>query len=149
MARVRESSRGIAIAALIVIANFIIVLQITGVSYGRFQWAAFASAYDTPTSTPTETPTETPTPTPVPNGGGCTTDPECASKFCVDGVCCDTPCDQPGEFCNLMGQEGTCAVPHAQAPAMSSGGLAAAVALLIAIGALALRGGRRRGRRAH
>ena len=148
MPRVRENSRGIAIAALIVIANFAIVLQVTGISYGRFQWAAFGSAYDTPTSTPTATPTETPTP--QPNGGGCTGDTQCTSMFCVDDVCCDTPCDQPGQFCNLPGREGTCTVPTAApVPALSGGGLAAAVALLIAIAALALRSTRRRDRTAH
>ena len=27
---------------------------------------------------------------------------------CVDGVCCDTPCDRPCESCNIEGHEGTC-----------------------------------------
>ena len=145
MARVRDSSRGIAIAALIVVANFIVVLQITGISYGRFQWAQFASAYDTPTATPTVS--QTATPTPLPNGAGCMTDPQCRSNFCVDGVCCNSACDQPGGVCNKSGQEGTCLVP-APAPALSNGALAGAVALLMAIGALTLRAARRRDRTA-
>ena len=145
MTRVRDSSRGIAIAALIVLANFAVVLQVTGISYGRFQWVEFASAYDTPTSTPTATATATPTLRP--NGAGCTTDPQCASTFCVDGLCCNSRCDQPGEVCDVPGREGTCLVP-APAPALSSGALATAVVLLMAIGALALRAIRRRDRSA-
>jgi hypothetical protein len=148
MAPVRENSRGIVTAALIVIANFAIVLQVTGISYGRFQWAAFGGAYDTPTATPTTTPTETPTP--VPNGGECTDDAQCASTFCVDGVCCDTPCDQPRQVCDLPGRVGTCTVSAAApAPALGGWGLAAAVALLLAIAALALHGARRWDRGAH
>jgi len=136
MARVRDNGRGIAVAALIVIANFLIVLQVTGISYGRFQWADFLTAYNTPTATPTKTPTVTPTP--LPNGAGCSTGPRCASGFCVDGVCCDTACEQPGQFCNLLGMKGTCAFPAAPAPALNGGGLAAGAAVLVAIGALTL-----------
>jgi hypothetical protein len=146
VARVRDSSRGILIAALIVAANFVVVLQITGISYGRFQWVEFASAYD-PTQTPTPTATATPTRTPLPDGAGCSAGPDCASTFCVDGVCCNSACDQPGEACDIPGRQGICAVP-APAPALSSGALAAAVALLLAIGALALRATRRRDRTA-
>ena len=145
MARVRDSNRGIVVAAVIVLANFAIVLQITGISYGRFQWAQFASAYDTPTATPTAQPTSTPTP--LPNGAGCGADPQCRSMHCVDGVCCNTACDQPGAVCNMTGNEGTCLVP-APAPTLSNGALAGAVALLAAIGALTLRAARRRDRTA-
>ena len=143
MASDRDSNRGIVVAALIVIANFVVVLQVTGVSYGRFQWAQFANAYDTPTPTPTVTPTPTPA---LPNGASCGTDSSiCASGFCVDGVCCNDICDRPGATCNLEGREGLCVDPAA-APALSGGGLAAAVALLMAISALALRATRRRAR---
>jgi hypothetical protein len=141
----RDSSRGIVIAALIVVANFVLVLQVTGISYGRFQWAAFAGAYDTPTPTPTATATATPTPTPLPDGASCGPDDLCASTFCVEGLCCNSACDQPGARCDLPGREGLCVDP-ASAPAMSSGGLAAAVALLMVISALALRATRRRDR---
>jgi hypothetical protein len=136
----RDSSRGIVVAALIVAANFAVVLQITGISYGRFQWVEFASAYNTPTATPTRTPR--------PLGDGCSSGPECGSTFCVTGVCCDSACDQPGELCDVAGLQGTCTVPTAPAPALSSGALAAAVALLIAIAALTLRATRRRHRNA-
>jgi len=148
VARVHDSSRGIAIAALIVAANFAVVLHITGISYGRFQWVEFAGAYDTPTATATIASTPTATPPLLPDGADCTTDPQCASTFCVDGFCCNSACDQPGAVCNLPGRQGTCQVP-APAPALSSGALATAVALLMAIGVLTLRVTRRRDRRAH
>jgi hypothetical protein len=38
----------------------------------------------------------------------CTSPTQCASAFCVDGVCCDTACDGPQEQCNLPGERGTC-----------------------------------------
>lgn len=147
MARVRDSSRGIVVAAVIVLANFAIVLQITGISYGRFQWVEFASAYDTPTATATVASTPTATPTLLPEGGGCITAGQCESTFCVDGFCCNRECNQPGETCNLTGREGVCQDPAA-APALGSGGLVAGLALLMAIGALALRATRRRDRTA-
>ena len=147
MSRVRDSSRGIVIAALIVVANFVFVLQITGISYGRFQWAQFASAYDTPTATPTVTATPTATPTRLPDGAGCSTGTDCDSDFCVTGVCCNRACNRPGAVCNLPERPGVCVDPAA-VPAMSSNGLAGAVAALIAIGALTLLAVRRRDRTA-
>ncbi|MGH7787175.1 MAG: hypothetical protein ACRERC_09945 [Candidatus Binatia bacterium] len=149
------NSKGITIAALIVAANFAIVMQLTGVSYGRFEWTAFAAAYDTPTATATATATSTATatatatPTPLPNGAGCIADMQCASTFCSNGFCCNERCDGPGEYCNLAGDQGTCLVPAAPAPAMSDGALAAAGGLLIAIAWLALRVRRRRDRAAY
>jgi len=44
-------------------------------------------------------------------GGPCTDANECASGFCVDGVCCDAACDGTCEACNVTGTEGTC-TPH-------------------------------------
>jgi hypothetical protein len=64
------------------------------------------------------------------------------SGFCVDTVCCDTPCDQSLQACNLPGRVGTCDSSAASAPAMSLRALFAALAMLTAVGAVAL--GRRR-----
>jgi hypothetical protein len=153
VARVRDSSRGIVIAGLIVLANFVVVLQITGISYGRFQWTQFASAYDTPTATPTvtatptRTATATATRTRLPDGDSCRVGTDCTSNFCVTGVCCNRACNRPGAVCNLPDRPGVCVDPAA-APAMSSGGLVGAVALLIGVGALTLLAVRRRDRTA-
>jgi uncharacterized protein (TIGR03382 family) len=43
-----------------------------------------------------------------PNGSTCTEERECASAFCVDGVCCDTACTGDCAACDLPGKEGTC-----------------------------------------
>jgi hypothetical protein len=39
---------------------------------------------------------------------GCAADSECASGFCVDGVCCDARCDQQCAECNAPGGAGHC-----------------------------------------
>lgn len=41
-------------------------------------------------------------------GSECSADVECASEHCVDGVCCDSPCDGVCSFCNGEGQAGQC-----------------------------------------
>jgi hypothetical protein len=84
--------------------------------------------------------TPTPTETPVPQGGGCTESAQCASGLtCADEVCCDTPCDQPDEACDLPGRPGTClSTVTAQAPAIAPGVLPIAVGVLTAVGAFAL-----------
>lgn len=121
--------------------NFAVALQLTGLSYGRYDWTAFAVSYGTPTATPTRTATATATPThtPRPNGADCTIPSQCASTFCVNGVCCDTICDQPGELCGLHDHRGVCTVPSAPAPALRGTWLFGALLLLIGIGALAVR----------
>ncbi len=134
-----RNSRGVILAAVIAAINFAVALELTGLSYGRYEWTAFAVSYETPTATPTATATATPTHTPRPNGADCTTPSQCASTFCVDGVCCDTICDQVNEFCNLPASPGTCTVPHAAAPALQGVGFFVALVLLIAIGGLAVR----------
>jgi hypothetical protein len=98
-----------------------------------------------PTNTATATPTLTPTatPTPQPNGSDCTDPGQCASSFCVDGVCCDTACDGPQHQCNLQGQFGTCVPATAPAPMMSPRALALAAIILSGLGAVALRDRRR------
>jgi hypothetical protein len=39
---------------------------------------------------------------------GCAAGSECASGFCVDGVCCDTACDGQCSTCNVTGNPGYC-----------------------------------------
>jgi hypothetical protein len=38
----------------------------------------------------------------------CTKDSECATGFCVEGVCCDQRCDQRCHSCALLGSPGKC-----------------------------------------
>ncbi len=40
---------------------------------------------------------------------GCAANSECASGFCVDGVCCNTACDDQCSICNPPGNLGYCA----------------------------------------
>jgi hypothetical protein len=83
----------------------------------------------------TQTPTVTRTP--QPDGASCTSPSECSSTFCVDGVCCNTACNQPFDTCNAPPAPGTC-VQVAPAPPVSRRGLFAGLALLTLIGAAAL-----------
>jgi len=151
-----RSGIGALIAAAIVFANFAIALPLTGLSYGQFTWTAFAVSYvdtPTPTSTTTPTPTPTPTSTPVANGGNCIVGSECASTFCVTGVCCDRACNQPNERCDLAGSSGVCtaqiAAAPAPAPALGNGAIAMSMLLLLAIGGLSIGRLSLRARRAH
>lgn len=41
-------------------------------------------------------------------GSACTSDEECVSDACADGVCCDRACDGTCEACDLSGRTGTC-----------------------------------------
>lgn len=93
----------------------------------------------TATATATGTATHTPTATPVPQGGACSTPSQCSTLQCADGVCCDTACDGRLEQCNLPGQVGTCATTAAAAPAASSTGLLAMMAVLIGAAFVAMR----------
>jgi hypothetical protein len=36
----------------------------------------------------------------VPVGDSCTSGGDCASGFCVDGVCCESACDGPCQACS-------------------------------------------------
>jgi hypothetical protein len=58
--------------------------------------------------------------------------------LCVDLVCCNTLCDQPGQVCNAPGSRGTCIEAAAQAPAMSTVGLLLAVVALVMSAAVSL-----------
>jgi hypothetical protein len=50
-----------------------------------------------------------------PLGAACSADLACASKFCVDGVCCDGLCDGQCQACNLA-KPGTCSPVTSGAP---------------------------------
>jgi len=67
----------------------------------------------TPTAAPTQTPSNTPTG--WTNGQPCSSNAQCTSGFCVDGVCCDTACgggvSTDCQACSLMAggtADGTC-----------------------------------------
>lgn len=64
---------------------------------------------------------------------------QCASGFCVEGVCCNTACNARGQSCTRPGLVGQC-IGAAAAPALSWLGMAVAFCLLAAVGILALRG---------
>ena len=98
----------------------------------------------TETATASVTATATATSTGVPQGGGCATPSQCSTAFCVDGVCCDTICDQPGQVCNQPGNPGVCTAATAAAPALTPLALLIAVGLLTGLGAFALRRSPRR-----
>jgi len=97
-----------------------------------------ATATLTRTVTLTATVTQTPTATLVPNGGECATPAQCSSMFCVDGVCCDTICDEPFQTCNQPGDPGVCQTIAAPAPALSLTGILGVIAVLTLVGAMAL-----------
>lgn len=42
------------------------------------------------------------------NGVACGVSSECASNFCVDGVCCNAACSGTCQACNIAGSVGTC-----------------------------------------
>ncbi len=43
-------------------------------------------------------------------GAACETATQCASNFCVDGVCCGSACTGRCQACNVAGREGTCTI---------------------------------------
>ena len=97
----------------------------------------------TPTATATGTPTATPTA--VPQGGSCINPTQCATGFCVTGVCCNSACTAPEDSCAVPGRQGEC-VPNVPAPvpALSERGLLLALASFVGVAALALARARRR-----
>ncbi|MFL5348112.1 MAG: hypothetical protein ACJ8AT_25245 [Hyalangium sp.] len=52
----------------------------------------------------------------LPNGAACTGNGLCASKLCVDGVCCNTACDKACDACNLPSAPGTCTTVPVSTP---------------------------------
>ena len=95
-------------------------------------FGCFCGGGQTPTATATAPAAATPTTTGQP-GTGCTDPSQCATGFCVEGVCCTTACDGPGEIC----PNGVCSMPAA-APAASPSGLAFGIVALGAIAGVAL-----------
>lgn len=105
-----------------------------------------ASPSATTTATPSLTQTGTPTATPSrqPTGAGCASPDQCQSGFCVDGVCCDSACDGPGQRCDVPGREGQClSVSPAPAPVLSAWSVLAAVLTLILLGGAGVRRAKR------
>jgi hypothetical protein len=45
-----------------------------------------------------------------PNGAPCGMPSQCSSNFCVDGRCCNSPCDGTCEACDLPGASGVCSL---------------------------------------
>jgi hypothetical protein len=43
------------------------------------------------------------------NGQPCTSQGQCSSSYCVDGVCCSAACSGQCQACDVTGSEGTCA----------------------------------------
>jgi hypothetical protein len=59
----------------------------------------------------------------LPNGSVCSAGAECASNFCVDGVCCSSACSGQCQACNLTGSVGSCAnIPNGLDPANECAG---------------------------
>jgi hypothetical protein len=48
-----------------------------------------------------------------PNGSPCTSNGQCRTTFCVDGVCCDNACSGLCKACNVAGNEGVCGLAPA------------------------------------
>ncbi len=101
-----------------ILCNGIVAWRVGGLSYGHFTWEAFAQSYAP--------------------GQPCATSSECASLFCVSGVCCATACTGPNQTCTAPGSVGTC-TSLAPAPALSAPLISTLAFLLLAVGAYGLR----------
>src|SRR5207248_7488404 len=57
-------------------------------------------------------------------GAACSNANQCASTFCVDGLCCNTPCNGQCQSCKLANTLGTCtqAAPNADPDNECGGG---------------------------
>ena len=100
-----------------------------------------ATATQTATATPTSTSTATTTNTPASPGQTCEETADCAGGLVCDPeelVCCDRFCNEPLERCDLPGLEGTCSPITAPAPAASHSLLLMLIAMLLALGGVAI-----------
>ena len=73
-------------------------------------------------------------PCPLALGEACTSGSQCASTFCASGVCCDVPCTEPNQSCNLPGTIGLCRPLGGEVPAASQATIIALSVLLAAVG---------------
>ncbi|HVX97140.1 MAG TPA: hypothetical protein VHK47_19645 [Polyangia bacterium] len=56
-----------------------------------------------------------------PNGQACTCDGDCASNFCVDGLCCNSACNESCKTCSASDSMGTCTfLPSGMPPRTAS-----------------------------
>jgi hypothetical protein len=115
---------------------------VTATPEGTRTMSPSPSATATPSRTATGTATATATRTTrplAPDGESCTNGSECVSMNCVDHVCCATACSEPDHACNVPGRAGTCGSTNpAAAPALSEGGLAGGIAILVLVSAVGL-----------
>jgi len=56
-------------------------------------------------------------------GLGCSSNSQCASGFCVNGICCDTACNGGCGACNLAGHLGTCTAKSSGSVCRAQNGL--------------------------
>jgi hypothetical protein len=116
MKRGSRSWKDIGTAVAFLFVNTFLLIQLLGTIDGQQRWMAFAQPYGL--------------------GDPCLTGPQCASTFCVQGVCCNDICSAPGQSCTLPGSIGTC-TNQSPAPVMSPW------ALMLTIGILSLLAWRR------
>jgi hypothetical protein len=105
--------KGLLLAVVLVLFNGMLLSHSGLLSYTQFSWQAFAQSY------------------PLGPGEACASPAECLSGFCVDGVCCNQACTEPGAVCNASGAPGFC---RQAAPAPALGGPGQALAVLVLIG---------------
>jgi len=136
----KRTVRGFGLVLLFVACNGLLSWRLGGLSYSHFTWEAFAQYYYGPTATPTPTVAPTPVATLVPNGGLCAVGTQCASGFCVSGVCCNSACNSEVETCTAPGSVGSCIV-QSPASAMSESVTGVLALILVTLGVLSLRRG--------
>jgi hypothetical protein len=75
----------------------------------------------------------------VPNGGECEDPTDCLSGNCVDDTCCAARSCPAGQSCDNPGNAGNCSPDQtAPVPTLSRGAMWLALAMLIALGGVAV-----------
>lgn len=93
-------------------------LVLGGLVLGGEAMVACVSSGDLPPAGPATGQDASTTTTGKADGQTCGAGAECNSGSCVDGVCCESACDQTCEACNVPGQVGKCApIPDGEDPA--------------------------------